>query len=51
MIRSYTKPSIEIDLFRIQDVITASSTAPTLTNGKENGLPIKEKFSSLFGDN
>lgn len=48
--KSYLKPSIEIHLLSVQDVITISITTPTLINKGENGQPMTESFSSLFGN-
>ncbi len=48
--RSYIKPCIEIHLLSVQDVITASGTAPVLINKGEGGEPMTESFSSMFGN-
>ncbi len=48
--RSYFKPSIDIHLFSVQDVITASGTTPELINKGENGEPMTGSFGSMFGD-
>ncbi len=49
--KNYIRPEMKITLFKAEDIITASGSAPTLVNKGENGEPMKESFSSMFGSN
>lgn len=51
--KKYIRPEMTISLFRIENIITASGipSPDTLVDGKDNGQPMTESYSSLFGGN
>lgn len=48
--KKYISPNITVSFFNIDNIITASGTAPTLINKGDNGVPEAASFGSMFGD-
>ena len=49
--KNYIKPEMTISLFKVENIITASGTVQSqLINKGENGEPMSDSFSSMFGN-